>query len=221
MTSYFDLIPREIIEIILGNLIDISTYHNAYESKSVNDTPTDEKYWLRKIKSYCVIIDLKCIPHNLLDFSKESFEIILMNFFTIINAYNYTLDVINIHDRNVHDRKDFIKSGDITEDDPAQYATWAYDLCLTNFKLLKLNLIKSNKDILSLLDIISNKDILRYERHEDYTINIIFSDIDQYEFKIGRNVLNVLNVVYAVFRQDVINMIMHLRCNHSPEIIPF
>ncbi len=226
MVTYFDLIPRDITEIILQNVNESLDLYNLYESKILNEVLLDENYWMMRIKSYCKMVDVKqSIPSNLLDFNGSRFEIILMNYFTIINAYDYVTYIIKDHEGNVDFRNKLIVSGDIIEGDPDEYEehiTWAYELCITNFKLFRLDLIKSpDKDMIN--DIISTvtKNINLYSRRfgRISSIQITFGSKNTYRFKITDT--DNHSIKYYVHEYDAINMIMHLRCNNAPEIEPF
>lgn len=216
MTTYFDIIPEELISIILFNIEEVSDHINLKDITAFNKVLMTQEYWIQKIKITLPRLDLKCIPQSLLNFKNDIFDITLMNYGSILRAYNYMKEIISQPAKSVKKRKDReLHEGDQGEE--VRY-DWAWDLGINNFKLLRLDLL-NNEDILEITSIFTIIYPYYYKRHiEDHEIKISFYDTGRYKFTItGMS----RDITYFISRQDVINMIIHLACNRSQEVKSF
>lgn len=84
METYFDVIPEDIIKVILLKIDEVTDFVRV--GSMFKDVLSKSYFWNMKVRSILHNVNLGCVPSSLLNFNK-SYEIILMNYGNLMRSY--------------------------------------------------------------------------------------------------------------------------------------
>lgn len=93
MDTYFDVLPQDIISVILIKIENVRDFIPLNDVHNFRDVISKPHFWSLKTKLSLPNINFKYIPTSLLDFNK-SFKIKLINYATLMHSYKRLTSIL-------------------------------------------------------------------------------------------------------------------------------
>lgn len=210
METYFNVIPNDIISIILSKFETIEDFQLLVNYNEFRDILTDHRFWDTKVRMLLKDVNLRYVPCDLLNF-KASYIIILINYNTLRTFYHQLkLKLLN-WDTLINN---YEPDEENQEEDLSYDYSWYELTSVLNPEVLRLDLLDPED-----VDMITEFYLYyRDETNRDRdTFDIILNENSICKINLNIKTLNAF-ISYEMNRTDAINILTYVIFNNVEEI---